>query len=85
MAIIPVKIDSSTVKLIDALVDLGIFRSRNDAIRSMIVNGLKTFYQRVFDEEIIEVAKKLLEIKEPIMIVSTKEAWEIVAEERDRF
>ncbi len=84
MAIVPVKLDKKIVKLIDTLVEMGIFRSRNEAIRSMIRDGIKNFFGVMFGERVLSAVSELMSIDNAVRIRAKKPAWEIVAEERER-
>lgn len=84
MAIIPVKLDKKMVKLIDALVEMGIFRSRNEAIRSMIRDRTKSLFDMMFSSRVLSVVSELMRINNAIRITARKPAWKIIAEERER-
>jgi len=84
MAIIPVKLDKKTVKLIDTLVEMGVFRSRNEAIRTMIKNSIKNYFDVIPNEKVISAVSELMNIDNAIKITTKKPAWKIVAEERER-
>ena len=84
MAVIPVKLDGETIRLIDALVDMGIFKSRNEAIRRMVKSSLKSILTPVINERVIRVVSELLKIENAVKIVSEEPAWRIISEERER-
>ncbi len=84
MATIPVKLDRKTVKLIDTLVEMGVFRSRNEAIRSMIRSSIKNYFDVMLNERVISAVSELMSIDNAIIIATKKPAWKIIAEERER-
>ena len=85
LAVVPVKLDKRTIKLIDALVDIGMFRSRNEAIRELIKSGMGAIYEPIFNARIVEIVSEMLNFKDAVEITAKEEAWKIVSKERERF
>lgn len=87
---IPVKLEEETVRKLDHLVKNGIYRSRSEAIRRMIVEKLKekSISNIVSDSEEKLINKLLEVVKEEggviINLISPKTATELVAEGRER-
>ena len=82
--IIPLRLEEEIAESIDMLVELGIYKSRNEALRDLIKTGLEEFK---WIPQLIKAANKLLEIEEeegeiPIRI---ERALRQLLEERSRF
>ena len=78
------KLDKKIVKLIDALVDMGMFRGRNEAIRELIKNGMRVIYEPAFNTRVVNTVMEMLNIEEAIEIIAEEQAWKIVSKERER-
>jgi Arc/MetJ-type ribon-helix-helix transcriptional regulator len=91
MAVIPVKLNEREVRNLDTLVASGIFKSRNEAIRVLVSEGVRDRLQALFSEQtegISEVVgfmvKRAMREKGAIRIISRITPSELIAEERDR-
>ncbi len=56
--VVPLRIDKRMLRNIDLLVELGLFSSRNEALRELVKNGIENLGEHV---RIIELVDKLLE------------------------
>jgi len=55
--VVPVRLDEETLAAIDALVGLGIYKSRSEALRELVKAGLR----QAGWSKVIDVVKKMLE------------------------
>jgi len=91
MTVIPLKLDNDIVEKLDLLVKMRIYKTRNEALRHLIQNGLEKIVADALalkvkgEESIIEtlltMARKGIDV---IKITSKETASELVAEERNR-
>ena len=88
MATIPINLDDATVRRLDTLVSLGIYKNRTEAIRDQIIKGLALIETVVFPEKSSKYNKALQNMLEksspPNIIISPKSAVELVSEGRER-
>ena len=66
-------------------VDVGMFRSRNEATRELIKSGMRIIYEPAFNAKVADVALEMLNVKEAIEITTDEQAWKIVSKECERF
>ncbi|GIU72546.1 MAG: hypothetical protein KatS3mg003_2030 [Candidatus Nitrosocaldaceae archaeon] len=79
--ITPVRLDDDTIKQLDMLVSLGIFSSRNEAIRELIKLGISNIDEI---KEIMNIVKQLEELDDK-MPIELKVATKLLIKKRDRF
>ncbi|MHA1617477.1 MAG: hypothetical protein ACTSX9_09250 [Candidatus Njordarchaeales archaeon] len=86
MSVVPVRLSKEEIMLIDYLVKIGRFKSRNEAIRYMIKKSLQDLLDDLFvAKETDRIVEDLLKISEDIFIIkSEKTAEELVREDRER-
>jgi Arc/MetJ-type ribon-helix-helix transcriptional regulator len=89
MTVIPIRLTRKDARKLDLLIKLGIYRSRTEAIRSMVnAKADEQVTQHLANEKTLRVLKKLLEYerkegKNPMHIVSARTGVEIMAEGRE--
>jgi Arc/MetJ-type ribon-helix-helix transcriptional regulator len=59
--VVPLRIDKEVLDAVDRLVELGVFRSRTEALRELVKTGLKAYEKLT---RIAEGVERLLEIEE---------------------
>ena len=84
--IVPVRLDEKDILALDLLVKSGFFRSRNEAIRAMVREGLSRIIAReILPDDVDSVVCALLRYNgRPFEIRSEKTAAELVREVRSR-
>ena len=82
--VVPVRLDSETLELIEMLVRLGVFRSRSEALRELISSSLEGFR---WVSEVAGAVEKLFELekREGDIPVRLDGALEQLLEGRGRF
>ncbi|MGD0689740.1 MAG: ribbon-helix-helix domain-containing protein [Candidatus Bathyarchaeia archaeon] len=84
MTVIPLRLNDDEVRRLNLLMKQGRYRSRNEAIRAILAEGLEEKLGE--DEDIADVVNKLLAIKKqgknPISYASKRSVVEIVSEGR---
>ena len=84
MGVVPVRLSEGQIRKLNMLTNLGVYQSRNEAIRALIEEGLQTKLGE--DDDVTRLVDKLLDLsrkgKMPIRFKSRKTATEIVAEGR---
>ena len=85
MAVVPLRLSEDEVRKLNMLLDRGVYRSRNDAIRALVDEGLQLRLGE--DEDVSQIVDRLLSLRKkrkmPIWFKSRKTAAEIVAEGRE--
>jgi len=88
---IPVGLDDKTIAKLDALVKLGIYKNRTEAIRAQILEGLskKPYVMKILDkdrqEKIDEAVRWMFERDHPLLRLKTSQTIaSLVSEDRDR-
>jgi len=85
LSVIPVKLEKKDIIALDLLVKMGLFKSRSEAIRAFVREGInRIFIQRIITSDVDEIVSKLLREEMPFVIKSKKTAAEIVSEVRER-
>ncbi len=80
--VVPLRIDKRMLRNIDLLVELGLFSSRNEALRELVKNGIENLGEHV---RIIELVDKLLEEERKSKItIRLDGATKQLLRERDR-
>ena len=59
--VVPLRIDKEVLDAVDRLVELGVFRSRTEALRELVKTGLKAYEKLT---RIAEGVERLLEVEE---------------------
>lgn len=84
MTVVPVRLDDDEVRKLNILLKRGVYRSRNEAIRAILAEGLKERLGQ--DEDVTPLVNKLLALrktgKNPLSFKTTRSILEIVAEGR---
>jgi Arc/MetJ-type ribon-helix-helix transcriptional regulator len=84
LTVVPVRLRDEEVGKLNLLLKRGVYRSRNDAIRAILAEGLEE--RLVEDEDVTHIVNKLLRLKKKggtlLSFRSTKRVVEIVAEGR---
>jgi Arc/MetJ-type ribon-helix-helix transcriptional regulator len=84
LAVVPVRLDDEEVGKLNLLLKRGVYRSRNDAIRAILAEGLEE--RLAEDEDVTSIVNKLLRLnrrgRKPISFRSSRSVVEIVAEGR---
>lgn len=81
--VVPLRLDKKTLENIDLLVKLGLFSSRNEALRELIKTGMRSLDKYI---EVIEAVEKLLEEEEKgKLVIRLDGATRQLLLERDRF
>ena len=84
MTVVPVRLDDDEVRKLNILLKRGAYRSRNEAIRAILAEGLKERLGQ--DEDVTPLVNKLLALrktgKTPLSFKTTRSILEIVAEGR---
>jgi Arc/MetJ-type ribon-helix-helix transcriptional regulator len=84
LTVIPLRLNDDEVRRLNLLMKQGRYRSRNEAIRAILAEGLEEKLGE--DEDIADVVNKLLAIKKqgknPISYASKRSVVEIVSEGR---
>jgi len=82
--VVPVRLDSETLELIEMLVRLRVFRSRSEALRELISSGLESFK---WVSKVVEAVEKLFELekRKGDIPVRLDGALKRLLEERGRF
>ncbi|MGA8857216.1 MAG: ribbon-helix-helix domain-containing protein [Candidatus Bathyarchaeia archaeon] len=84
MTVIPLRLNDDEVRRLNLLMKQGRYRSRNEAIRAILAEGLEEKLGE--DEDIADVVNKLLAIKKqgknPISYASKRSVVEIISEGR---
>ena len=85
MAVVPVRLSEDEVRKLNMLLERGAYRSRNEAIRALVDEGLQVRLGE--DEDVSQMVDRLLSLRKkrkmPIWFKSRKMAVEIVAEGRE--
>jgi len=92
MAVIPVKLSDREIRKLDILVASGLFKSRNEAIRTMVSEGMKDRLRALLSEQIEGVSglvdfmvKRTRRKKGSVRVISRITPSELIAEGRHRF
>jgi len=89
MTVVSIKFDRATIKEIDKLVNVGLYKNRSEAIRKLVAESLKRKRIKLLDNDLSalleEMIKKSRTGEQPFKILIKKSAAEIVSEERRRF
>jgi Arc/MetJ-type ribon-helix-helix transcriptional regulator len=84
MAVVPVRLSEDDVRKLNVLMKRGIYKSRNEAIRALVEEGLQVKLGE--DEDVTQIVDRLLALQKkgeiPIRFKSRKTAAEMVAEGR---
>ncbi len=84
MTIVPVRLDDDEVRKLNILLKRGVYRSRNEAIRAILAEGLKERLGQ--DEDVTPLVNKLLALrragKNPLSFKTARSILDIVAEGR---
>jgi len=84
LTVVPVRLDDDEVRKLNILLKRGVYRSRNEAIRAILAEGLKERLGQ--DEDVTPLVNKLLALrktgKNPLSFKTTRSILEIVAEGR---
>ena len=84
MGVVPVRLTEGQIRKLNMLTNRGVYRSRNEAIRALIEEGLQTKLGE--DDEVTRLVDRLLNLSSNgemrIRFKSRKTAPEIVAEGR---
>jgi len=84
LTVVPVRLDDDEVRKLNILLKRGAYRSRNEAIRAILAEGLKEKLGQ--DEDVTRLVNKLLALrktgKTPLSFKTTRSILEIVAEGR---
>lgn len=84
LTVVPVRLSDDEVRKLNLLLRRGVYRSRNEAIRAILVEGVKERLGE--DEDVTSLVNKMLALKRngknPISFKSKLSAVEIVAEGR---
>ena len=85
LTVVPVRLSDDEVRKLTLLMGRGVYRSRNEAIRAILAQGLE---ERLWEsEDVTPLVNKLLALrrsgKKPISFSSKVSVVEIVAEGRD--
>lgn len=84
LTVVPVRLSDDEVRKLNLLLRRGVYRSRNEAIRAILVEGVKERLGE--DEDVTPLVNKMLALKRsgknPISFKSRLSAVEIVAEGR---
>ena len=84
MGVVEVRLSEDQIRKLNMLTKRGVYRSRNEAIRALIEEGLQTKLGE--DEDVTRLVDKLFDLSKkdetPIRFKSRKTAAEIVAEGR---
>ena len=85
MTVVPVRLGDEEVGKLNLLLKRGVYRSRNDAIRAILAEGLEE--RLAEDEDVTPIVNKLLRLarrgRKPISFRSSRSVVEIVAEGRE--
>ena len=85
MAIVPVRLSEDDVRKLNLLMRRGIYRSRNEAIRALVAEGLEL--KLGDDDDVTPLVNKLLGLRRGgkllVWFKTRKSAAEIVAEGRE--
>ena len=85
MTVVPVRLGDEEVGKLNLLLKRGVYRSRNEAIRAILAEGLEE--RLAEDEDVTPIVNKLLSLarsgKKPITFRSSKSVVKIVAEGRE--
>ncbi len=85
--VVPVRFKRKELRLIDELVKSGLFRSRSEAIRLLVLKSAEEMSPYSMDEEVIKVVRAMLkslrEDRDSLKIISQKTAAEIIGEVRE--
>ena len=85
MTVVPVRLGDEEVGKLNLLLKRGVYRSRNDAIRAILAEGLEE--RLAEDEDVTPIVNKLLSLsrkgRKPISFRSRRSVVEIVAEGRE--
>ena len=85
LSVIPVKLEKKDIIALDLLVKMGLFKSRSEAIRAFVKEGInRMFIQRIITSDVDEIVNELLKEEMPFVIKSKKTVAEIVSEVRER-
>lgn len=84
MTVVPVRLSEGEVRKLNLLLKRGVYKSRNEAIRAILAEGLE---ERLGEnEDVTELVSKMLALrklgKTPISFKAEKSVVEIVAEGR---
>jgi Arc/MetJ-type ribon-helix-helix transcriptional regulator len=84
MAVVPVRLSEDDVRKLNVLMKRGIYKSRNEAIRALVEDGLQVKLGE--DDDVTQIVDRLLALRKkeeiPIWFKSRKTAAEMVAEGR---
>jgi Arc/MetJ-type ribon-helix-helix transcriptional regulator len=84
LTVVPVRLDDDEVRKLNILLKRGAYRSRNEAIRAILAEGLKERLGQ--DEDVTPLVNKLLALrktgKNPVSFKTARSILEIVAEGR---
>jgi len=84
LTVVPVRLDDNEVRRLNILLKRGAYRSRNEAIRAILAEGLKERLGQ--DEDVTPLVNKLLALrkggKTPFSFKTTRSILELVAEGR---
>ena len=80
--VVPLRLEEEVLKAVDMLVKLGVYKSRNEALRSLVKKGLENTQEI---KAVAEAVRKLFEIEElEGMPVKLEGALTKFLEERER-
>jgi Arc/MetJ-type ribon-helix-helix transcriptional regulator len=84
MTVVPVRLSEEETRKLNLLLTRGVFRSRNEAIRAILAQGLEEMLGE--DEDVTSLVAKMLSLrkngKSPITFKSARSVVEIIAEGR---
>jgi len=85
LTVVPVRLGDEEVGKLNLLLKRGVYRSRNEAIRAILAEGLEE--RLAEDEDVTPIVNKLLSLarsgRKPITFRSRKSVVKIVAEGRE--
>ena len=85
MTVVPLRLNDDEVRRLNLLMKQGRYRTRNEAIRAILAEGLEEKLGE--DEDIADLVNKLLAIrkqgKNPISYASKRSVLEIISEGRE--
>ncbi len=81
--VVPLRIDKKILENIDLLVKLGLFGSRNEALRELVRTGIENLDECIKVTELVD--KLLEEEKKGKIIIRLDGATKQLLKERDRF
>jgi Arc/MetJ-type ribon-helix-helix transcriptional regulator len=84
LTVVPLRLDEDEVRKLNLLMKQGRYRSRNEAIRAILAEGLEEKLGE--DEDVADLVKKLMALKKqgknPISYAAKKNVVEIISEGR---